>query len=377
LYNGGQGVSLLLSRFMATCFNRIDLNLLRVFHAVMEERSVLRAGQRMCLSQSAVSHALARLREVLDDELFIRTPAGMQPTARALAMAPLIREAWGSLEVAIGLPKFEPEHSTRRFTIAANGFVTAVMVPHLLGLLRRDAPSVDLSIRPDNRIDLAEEIDLGQIDAVIGTFSNVPARFRTSPLFSCDDVLIASSSLELDRLSLERLSELPIAVVSLRGERMGAVDGAVSERGLVQQTEMYDRAALDDAFSGLMRTPRIAVSLPHSLALPSLLLDEHLTAIVPRPLGRLLTHMHPLSMHELPYKSTSMEVGVLWHKRNTLQPAQEWLREMLRRAAEPPRSRLIEFDRVVEHTQSHQQRFPAALDERIDGRGAPSFEASC
>src|ERR1700743_3424643 len=105
---------------MATCFSRIDLNLLRVFHAVMEERSVLRAGQRMCLSQSAVSHALARLREVLDDELFIRTSAGMQPTARALAMAPLIREAWGSLEVAIGLPEFEPEHSTRRFTIAAN-----------------------------------------------------------------------------------------------------------------------------------------------------------------------------------------------------------------------------------------------------------------
>ncbi|MEA7264336.1 LysR family transcriptional regulator, partial [Salmonella enterica subsp. enterica serovar Montevideo] len=72
---------------MTTTLNRLDLNLLRVFDAVMEERSVLRASQRICLSQSAVSHALSRLREVLGDELFIRTPSGMQPTARALAMA--------------------------------------------------------------------------------------------------------------------------------------------------------------------------------------------------------------------------------------------------------------------------------------------------
>src|SRR5262245_2244228 len=107
---------------MTTSFNRLDLNLLRVFDAVMVERSVLRAGQRMCLSPSAVSHALARLREMLGDELFIRTTTGMQPTARALAMAPLIRDAWGSLEAAIGLPKCEPVTSTRRFTISVNEF---------------------------------------------------------------------------------------------------------------------------------------------------------------------------------------------------------------------------------------------------------------
>jgi DNA-binding transcriptional LysR family regulator len=78
---------------MTASFNSLDLNLLRVFDAVMEERSVLRASQKVFLSQSAVSHSLARLREMLDDELFIRTNAGMQPTARALAMAPLVRAA--------------------------------------------------------------------------------------------------------------------------------------------------------------------------------------------------------------------------------------------------------------------------------------------
>src|SRR5258708_38501363 len=102
---------------MTISFNRLDLNLLRVFDAVMEERSVLRASQRICLSQSGVSHALARLREMLGDELFIRPTTGMRPTARALALAPLIRDAEVALESAIGLPKFEPGTSTRRFTI--------------------------------------------------------------------------------------------------------------------------------------------------------------------------------------------------------------------------------------------------------------------
>jgi DNA-binding transcriptional LysR family regulator len=84
-----------------------------------------------------VSHALPRLRVILDDELFIRTATGMQPTARAPAMAPLIREAWKSLEAAIGLTKFEPRSSTRWFTIAVSDFVTTVMRPNLLGLLGR------------------------------------------------------------------------------------------------------------------------------------------------------------------------------------------------------------------------------------------------
>jgi DNA-binding transcriptional LysR family regulator len=335
---------------MTISLNRLDLNLLRVFDAVMEERSVLRAAQRICLSQSAVSHALARLREMLDDELFIRTATGMQPTARALTMAPLIREAWKSLEAAIELPKFEPRNSTRRFTIAVSDFVTMVMVPQLLGLLGREAPLVDLIIRPDSRTDLTEQIDLGQIDAAIGTFSEVPARFRSSALFAHDDVLLAKSSRELGKLSLEKLSGLSIATVSLHGEREGVADGFISERGLGRRSEMYDRTALERAFSGSGRSPRIAVSLPHFLALPSLLEDTHLTAIVPRPLAKSLSRMHPLSTHELPYKTALVDVSVLWHERNEGDAPQEWLRDVLRRAAEPLRGRLVEFERPARST---------------------------
>src|SRR5262249_53533705 len=145
---------------MAISINRLDLNLLRVFDAIMEERSVLRASQRLCRSHSTVSHALGRLRETLNDELFVRTPSGMRPTVRALAMAPRIREACKSLEAAIGLPKFEPAKSTRRFKIAVSDFETAVIMPGLLRLLRQEAPLVDLVVRPNNWIDVTEQIDL-------------------------------------------------------------------------------------------------------------------------------------------------------------------------------------------------------------------------
>jgi len=320
--------------FMTASFSTLDLNLLRVFDAIMEERSVLRASQRVFLSQSAVSHSLARLREMLDDELFIRTVGGMQPTARALAMAPLVREALKTLEAAIGLPKFDPGSSTKQFTIAANDFTTMIVAPHLLQIFKAEAPHVDIVIRPVTRIDLAEQIDLGRIDAAIGTFSNAPQRFKSNLLFEYDDVLIARSLGKLDTMTTEQLSRLDIVVVSFGGEQEGAVDGFISERGMARRSEMYDRAAFEQAFSVSERVPRIAVSLPHFLALPALLEGSSLAAIVPRPLADALASTHSISIYELPYPTTRLEVRSLWHERNEGDASQEWLHGIMRRATE-------------------------------------------
>jgi DNA-binding transcriptional LysR family regulator len=356
---------------MSTSFNKLDLNLLRVFDAVMDERSVLRASQRVCLSQSAVSHALARLREMLGDELFIRTTSGMQPTARAVTMAPLIREAWKSLEAAIGTPNFEPGKSNKRFTIAVNDFVATVMVPDLLRLLGREAPLIDLVIVPDTRMDLVEQIDLGQIDAAIGTFLQVPARFRSASLFAYDDVLIASSSRKLGKISLEALSRLSIAAVSLHGDYEGIVNGCVSQNGLSRRSEMYDRAALVQALSACTNSPRIVISIPHFLALPALLEHTDLTAIVPRPLAPSLAGTRKLSIYELPYKPPTVDVSVLWHERTAKEASHRWLREMLRRAIEPLRHSSAE---LKDPTQSA----PAAARTALvaTSTGSPSSSAS-
>jgi DNA-binding transcriptional LysR family regulator len=338
---------------MTTSLNRFDLNLLRVFDAVMEERSVLRASQRLCLSQSAVSHALARLREVVGDDLLIRTPNGMQPTARALTMAPLVRQAWQCLETAVGAPKFDPARSARRFTVAMNDFVSMVMVPRLLSLLRHEAPLVDLAIRSDSSANLTEQIDLGQIDAAIGSFSHVAARFRSRPLFACDDALIANSSRQLGSLSLGALSDLSIAAVSLHGERDELVEGFVLEPGLSRRSEMFDRAALEKALSVSGQSPRILVSLPHFLPLQALLEQSDLTAIVPRPLAESMARTQPLSIHELPYDTNSVDVSVLWHERTTNDAPQCWLLGILVRATEHLRDDLSKTKLCSVPTASH------------------------
>jgi DNA-binding transcriptional LysR family regulator len=318
---------------MTASFSTLDLNLLRVFDAVMEERSVLRASQKVCLSQSAVSHSLARLREMLDDELFIRTTTGMQPTSRAMAMAGMVRDALKSLEAAIELPRFEPATSTRKFTIAANDFTTMVLAPRLLHILKTDAPHVDLAIKPVTRIDLAEQIDLGRIDAAIGTFQ-APSRFKSGFLFEYDDVLITHASQRLGAITAEMLSEIPIIVVSFGGEQEGAVEGFISERGLARRSEMYDRASFERAMSATKQAPRIAISLPHFLALPAFLDGSGMSAIVPRPLADAFSRTNPISIHELPYPTTRLEVRSLWHERNEGDAAQDWLHEVMRRATE-------------------------------------------
>ena len=319
---------------MAVSFNTIDLNLLRVFDAVMEERSVLRASQKVCLSQSAVSHSLARLREMLDDELFIRTATGMQPTARAVAMAGMVREALKSLEAAIELPRFEPATSARKFTIAANDFTTMVLAQRLLHVLRTEAPHIDLAIKPVTRIDLAEQIDLGRIDAAIGTFQATPSRFKSGFLFEYDDVVITHASQRLGAITAEMLSEIPIIVVSFGSEQEGAVEGFISERGLARRSEMYDRASFERAMSASKRAPRIALSLPHFLALPAFLDGSGMSAIVPRPLADAFARTNPISIHELPYPTTRLEVRSLWHERHEGDAAQDWLHDVMRRATE-------------------------------------------
>ena len=117
-------------------FATLDLNLLRVFDAIMDERSTTRAGERLGVTQSAVSHALARLRDLLGDELFIRTPAGMEPTPRARGLAPRLRDGLLQLHAALAEEVFDPASSARRFTLLVNPYACAVLLPAVLARLR-------------------------------------------------------------------------------------------------------------------------------------------------------------------------------------------------------------------------------------------------
>ncbi|MGB6008993.1 LysR substrate-binding domain-containing protein [Castellaniella sp.] len=309
----------------------LDLNLLKVFEAVYEDRNLLRAGQRLNLSQSAVSHALSRLRDGVGDTLFLRTGKGLVPTARAIELAPILKKALDGIKEALETTSFSPAASGRRFVIAANDHVTLVVVAPLLSTLRRAAPGVDLVVRPSTRLDLAEQIDLGRIDLAIGAFAQIPSRFGASTLMVQDEAVLMRQDhpAARRRLTLRDFAAYPLVTVSVGGVEEGAVDGFILERGLARQSEVFDRRALQEALARVGLEPRLHVAVPHALAIPALLLGGDMMSIVPSTLARALAGQGGLLARPLPYRSGATTTRMIWHQRNDRDPAHAWLRGLV------------------------------------------------
>ncbi|MBV4476976.1 LysR family transcriptional regulator [Pseudomonas botevensis] len=309
----------------------LDLNLLRVFDAVIRERNVLRAGEAINLSPSAVSHALSRLRSLLNDELFVRTVAGMEPTVRALEMAPLVRDALMAIERAVGLSEFDPGATDRQFCIAATDHLTAVVLPHVLRAVSRDAPQASITVVPASRIDLTAQIDVGRVDIALGCFSSLPHRLREQVLFEEVDQLVlnADHPLASSDITLAALAGLPLLAVSTGG----SVEGSLSERGLTRRMEMFDRNALTVAFDSIGQSPNFKLIQPHFLAIPSLLAGSDMAAIVPASLAKLFEQSGNLRGFELPWPSPPRAVQMVWHERQARDPGHAWLRQTLASAA--------------------------------------------
>ncbi|WMY12173.1 LysR family transcriptional regulator [Paraburkholderia phenoliruptrix] len=311
--------------------SNLDLNLLRVFDAILRERNVLRASDAINLSPSAVSHALSRLRAFLDDDLFVRTATGMEPTARALEMAPLVRDALVIIERAIGPKQFDPASTQRQFCIAATDYVTAVILPRFLRATSLAAPNAGIALLPASRIDLTTQIDVGRVEIALGSFSNVPPRIQEKVLFEERDMMVIASDHPLAgrEIGLKDFASLPLLVVSTGVSE----DGFLSERGLTRRTEMFDRTALEAAFESIGKRPDFKIVQPHFLAIPSLLAGTQMAAIVPAPLARLFTQSRTVYAAELPWEPTTRTLQMIWHERHTEDRGHAWLRAMLLDAA--------------------------------------------
>jgi DNA-binding transcriptional LysR family regulator len=310
---------------------RIDLNLLKVFDAVYEDRNLVRAGKRLNLTQSAVSHALGRLRDLLGDELFVRTGQGMVPTGRAAAMAVELRDSLSRIEATLGIERFDVKTSQRRFVLAANDHLTEVFLAPLSCRLQKTAAGVDLVIRPSTRIDLAEQIDLGRIDLAVGIFAQIPARMSAQTLTTQGEMIVMRKGhpAATRKLSLRDLAKYPLVTISVGGQEEGAVDGFLLERGLARQSEMFDRRSLEEAMAGIGEAPRLRVTVPHSLAIPSLLNGTDMLSIVPASLATAFKRGSDLLVRQLPYPTTTSVIRALWHRRNEHDHAHAWLREAL------------------------------------------------
>lgn len=310
----------------------LDLNLLRVFDALFEERNVTRAAHRLGLTQSAVSHALNRLRFTLGDELFVRGPAGMRATPRAAEIGPRIREGLLQLGAALAPGIFTPAETERTFAIAAGAYACTILLPEVIATVRREAPNAEVRIRGAG-LGLAEELDAGRADVAIGSFTLIPDRFDSLPLMQERMVWVmrADHPMASGPFSVERLAQQAQVVLSM-GEDSHVVDGAVTDSGLERRVIWDDggvlrKTALD---MGLRPPPTYYAPDPHSAL--AMLPGTDLIALLPYRLSLIWQASMGLKLFDPPYPTRISQIVMLWRKEHDAS-ALGWLRGLIVDAA--------------------------------------------
>ncbi len=298
----------------ANDWGTIDLNLLIVFDMLMREHSLTRAGRRLGLSQPATSHALARLRHMLNDDLFVRTPEGMQPTVRAEQMAEPVRNALLSLSSTLKPESFDPASAEREFRVAVNNHAARALVPALIRDVANVAPRVTLDIRPIGMADPTDQLDARGTDVVLSTLIDGGERFRCVRITDDDYVALldgAHDAATEPELSAELLATIPHVAITSSGDDTSFIDEALEQHGLAR---------------------RVAARVP-LLSLVLILVNSDLLAVVPRRVGVDLTRICPLVVKELPFPSPRLALSMIWHRRVDNHAAHRWLRDMIKTSA--------------------------------------------
>lgn len=294
---------------------RHDLNLLPVFVTLMEERSVTRAAERLGITQPALSNALARLRVMLQDQLFIRERYGIQPTPIALELAPVIMEALAKIDAAIlGQQDFDPACAERLFTIAPNSYVEFVLVPAIVARLRDVAPGIRLRLTPYGT-------DLAETGVVSGTTALVLGRIVDPP-----DNLVVQHLMDESLACVVRAGHPQVGDSLSRAqfERMKHVNVLPPGRLRVGLFQALER-------QGLRR--EVAVSVTHFLAAPEMIAATDYCATLPRLICRRLAQDPRLKVLPSPVDLGSFPVEMAWHGRYRSDPAHRWLRGLIAEVA--------------------------------------------
>lgn len=290
---------------------RYDLNLLPVFLALMEERSVTRAAERLGITQPALSNALTRLRDTLKDPLFIRERYGMRPTAKAEALAPVIAAALDQLDgVVRDQQDFDPASAQQLFTLAPNSYVEFVLMPALVTRLRTRAPGIRLRLTPYGS-DLAETgVTSGTTALALGRFvdppNNLVVRHLMDEGLACvvraDHPQVGSKLTRKQYEQLKHVNVLPPGRLKF---------------GLFQRLER----------EGLRR--EVAVSVTHFLAVPEMVAVSDYCATLPRLICRRLAGDPRLKVLPAPVDLGTFPVEMAWHARYRHDPAHRWLRQQI------------------------------------------------
>tara|TARA_R110001599_G_scaffold51113_2_gene143705 strand:+ start:199 stop:1173 length:975 start_codon:yes stop_codon:yes gene_type:complete len=306
-------------------FRTLDLNLLRVFDAVMEERSLTRAARSLSLTQPAVSNALSRLRLALGDELVRRSGQGVAPTPRALSLWPAVRDALRQLQQSLAPDGFVPADADNEFVLAMADATAAELVPKLVTLIEAEAPKASLRVVPLATRDPRKLLDEEAIDLAIGHFpavlSDLGARAQVGKAVSylhqrvyateyvC--VMRAGHPLASGPLTLNRFCAARHMLVSFGGKPFGFIDEALQSRG---------------------RTRRIVLTVNQFFTAARVAAECDLLTVLPRHFLELADEPQRLVARALPLEVPAVHVDALWHNRQDTSSAHRWLRDAVMRA---------------------------------------------
>lgn len=291
----------------------VNLNLLVALDALLDAGSVTAAAERVGVTQSAMSHALRQLRELLGDPLLVRGAGGLVPTPRAEALRVPIRRALLDLQHALrDPPSFDPATAQRRFMLGAGDYIANVVLPALLER-SLDTPGIDLDVVPFGVPDVPR-LGTGEIDLALAPLVPQAPGLRRAPVFTDGFVCLVRRGHPRvrRRLTLRQLVDLPHVLISPTGSGPSFVDDLLAAQGLRR---------------------RIALRIRYFLAAPMVVAGSDLVLTAPRRLGEVFARHFDLELHDPPMDLPSFTVEALWHERFDADPAHVWLRERVRAAA--------------------------------------------
>lgn len=293
---------------MKSDIRTLDFNLLKTLDALLDERNVTRAAQRLSLTQPAVSGMLNRLRDYFDDPLFVRTPHGIVPTLRARAMAAPIKQILSDIDILLKPAQFDPLTETLTFTIAATDYALKAVIVPFIAALRARAPGIRVRVVPVEPEQLTTQFEQGKIDLALLTPDSTPENLHNRPLYNEEYVCLMRHDHPDARqaLTLDRFCALEHVLVSYKGESFwGVTDEALAEVG---------------------RKRQIGLSVSSFLVLPDILAISEMIAVVPARLAYTDPRMHVVSP---PLPITGFTKSMAWHERTHRDAAHQWLRNLM------------------------------------------------
>lgn len=289
---------------------RIDLKLLIIFDALMTERNVTRAAERVGMSQPALSNALARLRHFLKDDLFIRSPEGMRPTPRALELAVPVGHALRQLQEALEPRQFDPGTARRSFRLALSPHTELVLLPHLIRRLQDEAPGIDLHVFPKSNALVAAQLDANEIDFAIGAIPDAPKRFMRLDLmqdrYHC--IMRPDHPLAHEELTVERYLEARHVLVHPVGAFSDLVDAALQKRGLARKKTLT--------------TNQYAAAF-------EIVAHTDLTTTLLGGIYQVLKNNYRYGMVAKTAPVPPLTISLFWHEGLTNHPAYDWMRDKI------------------------------------------------